>query len=185
MSLDGIHLVHSRVALLDIFLMFFILLAFFFILNTQPWFASIALGLALATKWSGIYYLVAFGFFMLYSDYRQEKAKESDKPLLVLARKNLWLRLVQFGILPVFVYVFSWIGWFRTSVGWDRTWSSSVAKSFIHYHAEMWNFHTHLTDSHAYSANPWTWLIMSRPTSFFTLLQKDVAHRRALKRSSP
>lgn len=167
MSLDGIHLVHSRVALLDIFLMFFILLAFFFILNTQPWFASIALGLALATKWSGIYYLVAFGLFMLYSDYRQEKAKESDKPLLVLAKKNLWLRLVQFGILPVFVYVFSWIGWFRTSVGWDRTWSSSVAKSFIHYHAEMWNFHTHLTDSHAYSANPWTWLIMSRPTSFF------------------
>jgi hypothetical protein len=31
----------------------------------------------------------------------------------------------------------------------------------------MWNFHTNLTQGHAYSANPWSWLIMGRPTSFF------------------
>jgi dolichyl-phosphate-mannose--protein O-mannosyl transferase len=31
----------------------------------------------------------------------------------------------------------------------------------------MWNFHTNLTEGHAYSANPWSWLIMGRPTSFF------------------
>ena len=33
--LDGLHLVHSRTALLDIFLMFFLLLAFYFLLHSK------------------------------------------------------------------------------------------------------------------------------------------------------
>lgn len=167
MSLDGLHLVHSRVALLDIFLMFFILLSFYFLLISKPWLASIALGLAVATKWSGIYYMVAFGAFALYSDYRLEKAIESESPIRNVAVRKLWRRLLQYGVLPILVYVASWAGWFLTSSGWDRKWSPSIVKSFLHYHSEMWNFHTNLTDAHAYSANPWSWLIMVRPTSFF------------------
>ena len=31
----------------------------------------------------------------------------------------------------------------------------------------MLNFHTGLTEKHTYQANPWSWLIMGRPTSFF------------------
>jgi dolichyl-phosphate-mannose--protein O-mannosyl transferase len=31
----------------------------------------------------------------------------------------------------------------------------------------MLNFHTGLTEKHPYQANPWSWLIMGRPTSFF------------------
>ena len=31
----------------------------------------------------------------------------------------------------------------------------------------MWNFHTTLTASHPYAANPWSWLILGRPTSFY------------------
>lgn len=167
MSLDGLHLVHSRVALLDIFLMFFILLAFYFILINRPWLASSALGLALATKWSGIYFMVAFGAFALYSDYRQEKAMESESPIRTVAFHKLWRRVLQYGLLPIIIYVTSWTGWFLTSNGWDRKWSPSIIKSFLHYHSEMWNFHTNLTDAHAYSANPWSWLVMVRPTSFF------------------
>jgi dolichyl-phosphate-mannose--protein O-mannosyl transferase len=31
----------------------------------------------------------------------------------------------------------------------------------------MLTFHTNLQDKHNYEANPWSWLIMGRPTSFF------------------
>ena len=31
----------------------------------------------------------------------------------------------------------------------------------------MLDFHTSLIEKHAYHANPWGWLIMRRPTSFF------------------
>ena len=165
--LDGIHLVLSRTALLDIFLMFFILLAFYLILISKPWLASLSIGLALATKWSGIYYIVAFGAFLLYSDYRQEKALETEHPIREVAIRKLWKRFIQFAVIPIATYIASWAGWFITSTGWDRSWSGSAVKSFIHFHAEMWNFHTHLTTSHPYAANPWNWLFMGRPTSFF------------------
>ena len=31
----------------------------------------------------------------------------------------------------------------------------------------MLNFHTGLAEKHPYQANPWSWMIMGRPTSFF------------------
>lgn len=52
MSLDGLHLVMSRVALLDIFLMFFILLAFYLVLQNNLWLSGVVIGVAGATKWS-------------------------------------------------------------------------------------------------------------------------------------
>jgi dolichyl-phosphate-mannose--protein O-mannosyl transferase len=37
----------------------------------------------------------------------------------------------------------------------------------------MLNFHTGLTQSHPYQANPWSWLVMGRPTSFFYAAPKE------------
>ncbi|NBQ60214.1 MAG: phospholipid carrier-dependent glycosyltransferase, partial [Actinobacteria bacterium] len=64
MSLDGLNLVMSRVALLDIFLMVFILVTFYFLLINNLWMSGFALGLALATKWSAAF-LIPFIFLFL------------------------------------------------------------------------------------------------------------------------
>ena len=165
--LDGLHLVHSRTALLDIFLMFFLLLAFYFILQSKHWWASIALGLALATKWTGIYYLVAFFLFMIYVDYRAEKAMENQTPIKTLMQEKLLKRVTQFSILPIIIYISSWMGWFLSPNGWDRDHSKNPLASLWYYHSQMWQFHTNLTDKHSYQSNPWAWLILGRPTSFF------------------
>jgi dolichyl-phosphate-mannose--protein O-mannosyl transferase len=37
----------------------------------------------------------------------------------------------------------------------------------------MLNFHTGLTEKHSYQANPWSWMIMGRPTSFFYASPKN------------
>ena len=178
MSADGLNLVMSRTALLDIFLMFFILLGFLFLLRNQHYAAGIALGLAVATKWSGIYYLIAYLSFTLYVDYRRNRALEIENPLRTLIREKLIRRVSQYLLIPFFVYVASWSGWFANTSGYDRNWAKTQPhglfgfipgplRSLWHYHSEMWNFHTTLTTSHPYSANPWSWLIMARPTSFF------------------
>ncbi|MFM7451574.1 MAG: phospholipid carrier-dependent glycosyltransferase, partial [Actinomycetota bacterium] len=65
-SLDGLHLVMSRTALLDIFLSFFILLTFYLVIKEKYWQAGITVGLALATKWSALYLLVALCLFLLF-----------------------------------------------------------------------------------------------------------------------
>jgi dolichyl-phosphate-mannose--protein O-mannosyl transferase len=68
----------------------------------------------------------------------------------------------------------TWNGWLQSSSAWDRQWAATngggsftALRSLWHYHAEMLSFHTHLTTTHSYKANPWTWPLMIRPTSFF------------------
>ncbi|MEY3149216.1 MAG: hypothetical protein RL029_490 [Actinomycetota bacterium] len=70
MALDGLHLVMSRTALLDIFLSFFILLAFYLLIKEKLWWAGVVFGLALGTKWSAVYVLAAVGIYLLISQRR-------------------------------------------------------------------------------------------------------------------
>ncbi len=164
-SVDGLHLVHSRIALLDIFLLFFIQIAVLAFLHNKYWLSAMALGLATATKWSGLYVLVALALYVLLLDYRKLRYLGLEQPFRKMLQKNFLIRFLQFGIFPVLVYFTTWIGWFVTKDGWDRNWSANPIKSFWHYHVEILNFHAKLTDTHPYSANPWSWLIQGRPTS--------------------
>ena len=166
-SLDGLHLVHSRIALLDIFLLFFIQIAVLAFLHSKYWISALTLGLACSVKWSGIYVLIALAFYVLILDIRKNRYLGSQFPIREMARRNLLFRFLQFGIFPVFIYIASWFSWFITNTGWDRNYSSNPLFSLWHYHSEILNFHTKLTDAHPYSANPWSWLIQGRPTSFF------------------
>jgi dolichyl-phosphate-mannose--protein O-mannosyl transferase len=166
-SIDGLHLVMSRVALLDIFLTFFIQCAILAILYRKYWVAAIALGFAISTKWSGLYFLVAFVALILVMDYSHKRYLGFEKPIFEVIRKDLPKRVVQFGVMPILIYTASWTGWLLTKSGWDRNWSKNVWRNLWHYHAEILTFHTHLFARHSYSANPWSWLILGRPTSFF------------------
>ena len=145
-AIDGLHIVMSRTALLDIFLMFFILLGFLLVLYERNILAALAFGLALGTKWSALYFIAAI---LIY---------------LVITRKRVpYSYLI---IIPI-TYIASWFGWFLSDKGWSRNFSSNPIISWLHYHREMLNFHTGLTTEHSYQANPWNWLILGRPTSFF------------------
>ena len=152
-ALDGLHLVMSRVALLDIFLMFFILLAFYLILRDNLWLSGVVIGFAAATKWSAVFVI----------------------PFLILLTVNIgkanfatWgKRLNQFVLTPIGIYLLSWSGWFISTKGWARESRSNLFSSLWNYHVEIINFHRGLTEQHTYAANPWSWLVLGRPTSFY------------------
>ncbi|CAB4871497.1 MAG: phospholipid carrier-dependent glycosyltransferase [Actinobacteria bacterium] len=158
-AMDGMVLVHSRTALLDLFLTFFVLLAVYLWYRQRHWYAGIAIGLAIGTKWSALYFLVAIGLISIYRVFTSHSGRSLLKPTL--------MKISQYGLLPIAVYVTTWSGWFTSNRGWDRHWSSNAFKSWWHYHAEMLSFHTNLTTKHSYQANPWSWMVMGRPTSFF------------------
>jgi dolichyl-phosphate-mannose--protein O-mannosyl transferase len=159
MALDGLLLVHSRTALLDLFLTFFTLLGVFLWYRNRHIWAGIAFGLAIGCKWSAIYFVALIGLLAVYRILVAHDIRKSLKPIFA--------KFAQYGLLPVFVYTLTWIGWFVSDRGWSRQWSSNPLASWFHYHSEMLNFHTGLTEQHPYQANPWSWLIMGRPTSFF------------------
>ena len=136
-----------------------ILIAAYFWFRQQFWYASIFFGLALATKWSALYFIFLFGLVTLYKMYRENPDRQS--------LRTLGMRVLQFAILPFGIYLTSWVGWFASNRGWDRTYASNPFSSLIYYHKQMLEFHTSLVQNHAYQANPWSWLIMGRPTSFY------------------
>ena len=159
MALDGLLLVHSRTALLDLFLTFFTLLGVFLWHRNRHIWAGIAFGLAIGCKWSAIYFVAIIGLIAVYRVLIAHDIRKTLKPIAA--------KFAQYGFIPVFVYTLTWTGWFLSDRGWSRGWSNNPLSSWIHYHSEMLNFHTGLTDSHPYEANPWNWLVMGRPTSFF------------------
>jgi dolichyl-phosphate-mannose-protein mannosyltransferase len=159
MAIDGLALVHSRTALLDNFLAFFILLATYFFITKRYWWTGIALGLALGTKWNALYFLIAFGLIGFYRAFTHHSGRDLIKPTLQ--------RIGQFGVTPLLIYITTWSGWFTSDRSWGKNYSSNMLSSFIHYHKEILNFHLHLTEKHIYQSNPWSWMVMGRPTSFY------------------
>ena len=154
-SLDGLHLVMSRTALLDIFLSFFILLTFYLVIKEKYWQSGLVLGLALATKWSALYLLIALILFLL------------------IYKRTYIITSIQFIVLPLSTYLITWLGWFISDVGWKRDSASNSLLSLFNYHREILNFHTNLKTDHPYEASPWNWLIIGRPTSFFYATPKQ------------
>ncbi len=159
MALDGLLLVHSRTALLDLFLTFFTLLGVLLWHGNRHIWAGIAFGLAIGCKWSAIYFVAVIGLIAVYQILVTRDIRKS--------LKSIAAKFLQYGVLPVFVYTLTWAGWFISDRGWSRQWSSNPLVSWLHYHLEMLHFHTGLTEKHPYEANPWSWLVMGRPTSFF------------------
>jgi dolichyl-phosphate-mannose--protein O-mannosyl transferase len=136
-----------------------ILAATYFFIRKNYLATAIFLGLALGTKWSAVYFIALFGSIALYRAFTHHTGRELIKPTLT--------RMATFGLLPVAIYITSWAGWFLSDRGWGKDHSTNPIASFIYYHQQMLGFHTGLSEKHTYQADPWTWLIQSRPTSFF------------------
>ncbi|MEY2798747.1 MAG: hypothetical protein RIS22_1013 [Actinomycetota bacterium] len=170
---DGLNLVMSRTALLDITLTTFLLIATWFLIDRRFLFAGIFFGLALGTKWNAIFYIIIFALFFIVKELKERSSQDTRKfPKEMLSL--ILLRKVQLFLVPLFVYFVSWFGWFRSSRGWSRTWAEdngatflAPLRSFIHYQFEILNFHQGLDSRHNYKSPAWQWLLQIRPTSFY------------------
>ncbi|MDQ6874641.1 MAG: phospholipid carrier-dependent glycosyltransferase [Actinomycetota bacterium] len=189
-SLDGLHFVQSRTSMLDIFLMFWVLAAFGCLLvdrdalrrrlaagdraGLRLWLVAAAgcLGLALATKWSAIWYVVAFGLLWFAWDCGARRSAGVRRPVrATLAADALWA-LVCLALVAG-AYTVSWAGWFLSDGGYDRHYGGSALAGWIHYQQEILRFHTHLTAHHTYASQPWSWLLLGRPVAYFYSAPRD------------
>lgn len=210
MALDGLAIVMSRTALLDNVLMFFILVAFGCLLIDRdrtrvkfaelgettsamgarflwrPWrlAAGLSLGLACGVKWSGLYFIVAFGLLTVFWDVGTRKAVGVRMPWRASFVQDAVPAFFTIIGIAALAYLATWTGWFLSDAAWSRNWAAVNPSSFSwipdsvrslwHYHAEAWNFHTNLDSDHSYEANAWGWPLQARPTSFFYQSPADV-----------
>lgn len=142
------------------------------------WVAGLCLGLAAGTKWSGAFFLVGFGLMSVLWDmgaFRAAGIKHWVASALVVQGPLAFVAMV--GTAAV-TYLVSWTGWFLSDHGYKRHWADThpsesfgwipgSLRSLWSYHQEAYTFHQGLTAPHDYMANPWSWILQARPTSFF------------------
>jgi dolichyl-phosphate-mannose-protein mannosyltransferase len=210
LSLDGLEFVMSRTALLDIFVMFWILAAFGCLLIDRDqararlaaamqgrpssdvgpnlgmrWWrllAGICIGLATASKWNGVWYIPAFGALALCWDVGARRAAGVGRWLYGgLVKDGRWV-LAWLGAIPVVTYIVAWSGWLFTNTGYDRNWAAlhgdhtpviSALISLFEYNKAILQFDSTLTARHPYESQPWTWMVISRPVSFYYAAPTD------------
>ncbi|MCD5355185.1 phospholipid carrier-dependent glycosyltransferase, partial [Kineosporia mesophila] len=139
--------------------------------------AAVCLGLCVGTKWSGLYFALVFGLMIIFWD---AGARRTVGLRHWFAGSVVWGALSGLAMLLVATatYLLSWTGWFLSTDGYGRNWARDnpdqgigglppALRSLIHYHRQMWEFNINLGVPHRYEANPWSWIVMGRPTAFY------------------
>ncbi len=140
--------------------------------------AGICLGLCCATKWSGVYFLAVFAVMSLLWDAGARRAVGVESWGRAAVLRDGVTGFLSTVPVAFAVYLGSWAGWFHSTNGYDRQWGAQhhskdfgwvpdSLRSLWHYHQWMYEFNTKLSSFHQYRANPWSWIIQGRPTSFF------------------
>jgi dolichyl-phosphate-mannose--protein O-mannosyl transferase len=173
-ALDGLHLVLSRSALLDIFLTLFVVAAFGCLLLDRDqrrarWLAALSagvapklglphwrlvaalfMGAACGVKLSGAFFIPAFVLLILIWEIGLRRTVGASNPW-VFGTLNVagW----SFGMAAIVVgaYVASWTGWFLSDSGWNRHGLASRGESeppVIGALINLWEYHKQAYEFH-------------------------------------
>ena len=139
--------------------------------------AGVCLGLATASKWNGVWYIPAFiGLTLAWDRGARRAAGFTGGRSAGAVLRDVGGRLTVLAVVPALTYLATWSGWFATSTGYDRQWAAqhgihtpviSELVSLYEYHKAMLAFNTGLNIHHPYQSEPWTWLVLARPVSYF------------------
>ncbi|MET9952126.1 phospholipid carrier-dependent glycosyltransferase [Streptomyces sp. NPDC006339] len=153
-------------------------------LGRRPWriAAGVMLGLAAGTKWNGLYIMAAFGLMAVLWDLGARRTAGAISPVAAVARRDLVPAFVSVVPVAIVTYLVSWTGWIVTDKGYFRNWAAEQdrlhgagawswlpdwLRSLWHYETEVYKFHVGLNSPHTYESNPWSWIVLGRPVSYF------------------
>ena len=193
-ALDGLSITTSRMAMLDATLALCVVSAFWLVLvdrdarrrsrgageplvaslmgSRYRWLAGLALGLAVATKWSGLLAVAAMGLLVLGTELagRGEGIRRTATRGLAVAGGAV-LSLV---VVPAAVYVAAFAGWFANyedSYAGARACGPGVCAAGPTERLDTWwasqvdlvRMHRNLEATHSYRSDPLGWIWLERP----------------------
>jgi len=189
MALDSMHFTQTRIATIDSYAVFWIMLMYLFMFRycKMSWnreglkrtlvplgLCGVTMGMACATKWIGIYAaagLAVLFFWTMGVRIRESKYIEGDNP----TRKNLIVTLafcvVFFIVVPLLIYYFSYY-WHLKAEGlngffgmFSRRWIERVAQI----QKNMFDYHAGLGGDTHYFRSPWyQWPVIWWPMWYYS-----------------
>ncbi len=186
-AFDFMHFTQTRIATIDVYAVFFILLMYYYMYQyycmsfytdglratIKPLgFAGIFFALGAASKWICIYaggglaVLLVLSFIERYREYRA--AINSGDAALAEKTRGFWKNVVKtllfccvfFIVIPLIVYVLSYLP-YMLSVG------EHTLGDVWNYQKYMWNYHSTLEATHPYQSTWWEWPFTFRPMWYF------------------
>ena len=210
---DGVLHLQSRMGMLDIFQAFFVLAAFGCLLVDRDqvrarlavavregwattsvygptlgfrWWrfaTGISLGMALGIKWSGLYFIAAFGLLSVIWDATARRAAGVTHPWIGSILRDVLPSLWSLLALPFLLYFATWWAWFASETGVDRYlayqgkhhgWYDFLPqawRSLWQYSGNVLDFHEGLktpkNNPHPWESKPWTWPMGLRPMLYY------------------
>jgi len=149
-ALDVLPLFSSRIGMNDVYCVTFILLAVRLALGQGRcrFLAPLAVGLALACKWTALYALPLLGFVHLVGALSLSRSRRMNELGRLLVLAALYLVIV-----PA-TYMSAYIPFFR---------AGHSGAQFVELQRQMWFYHTGLKATHPYSSPAWQWPLLSKP----------------------
>lgn len=169
-ALDGLLLTQSRIAMNDIHVVFGFLVSLYAYVwyrqSPRYWrllLVGMAIGVTIATKWSGMFVWASIGLFELGAlgvalcSYQRVTRRNWSRWFLT-ASKQVLIRFLLLILLPLFVYVFSYAQMFS---------HHKDIPYFIELHRQIFYYQFHLDATHPYQSRPLQWVIDARPVWYF------------------
>ncbi len=169
MAFDCMHFSQTRIATIDSFPVFFILLMYYFMYRFYEeaevlplgkvclflGLSGVSFGLAIASKWIGFYGGIGLAILFFIALYRRIR-KKNLKELLICVPCLLF-----FVVIPFIIYYVSYIP-IHIADGAESFW-----ENFWRYQTHMFSYHSKLTAEHPFSSMWYTWPLVLRPVWYY------------------
>ena len=186
LAADFMHLTQTRLATIDTYAFFFILLMYYFMYRyltlpagtpfkkcALPLFLSgLFWGIGAASKWTVIYGctgLVVLYFMGLYQKLRDWPEEERHQRV-AWAFQILGFSVLVFALIPAAIYTLSYLPYAQAKGDTSLT---GLIGTMWENQKYMLSYHSGVTDSHPYASRWYQWLVDARPILYY--MDNDVA----------
>lgn len=181
-TFDFMHFTQSRIATIDVFVTFFIIVMYYFMyqyITTSFYdrplhktliplgFCGLFMGCAIAAKWTGIYASVGLAvvfFVSLYHRFRESLSMEPEmRKEKAFAKKTvitLGFCILAFIVVPGVIYLCSYVPFVNAD-------GDGLVKRMFLNQTSMFSYHSGLEDTHAYASKWYTWPVIYKPMWYY------------------
>ena len=142
----------------------------------RPWrfAAGVAIGGAVATKWSGLAALFGLVLVSLVWEITRRRRAGIERPALDAIPAEGFGLVLAFLVVPAGVYVVSYTAWFA-HFGWNLGTWAEMQGAIATYHENLRTLDPATGEPvHPYLSEAWQWLLLWRPTFYFGIYGDDV-----------
>lgn len=186
LAFDFMHFTQTRIATIDVYVTFFILLMYYFMYRyTQMdifhmplkkiWLplgaCGVTMGFAVASKWTGAYGgvgLAVIFFASLFLRYREAVPANRGR-FKEYTVKTIVFCLIFFVAVPGLIYVLSYIPF--------KSWNGGLFRKMWNNQISMFSYHSGLVAEHPFSSAWYEWPVMIRPILYYSQAVGETARQ--------